>query len=720
MRNEIKNALLRAFRLAALCVLSTLFLTSSLSAEEAGWPRKITTSQGTVTVYLPQVESFEDDILSGRAAISVQLAGEEEPVFGTIWIVAGVDIDREERLAYAKNIRIPRVHFSNSTPAKEAQLAGIIEEAAKKGDLTLSIDRIIPMLEIAEKEQHTSQNLSNDPPVIIYKETPSVLVSIDGQPKLTEVENSKLKQIINTSFFILFDESQPLYYLYASENGWYTTKDIKGDWLYTTSVPEDVKKLAPKADEIDAPVDSDEIEGAVPLIIAATEPTELLFTEGKPVFSDLPGTAISYVSNTENVIIRHGKHYYILLSGRWFTSKSLEGGWKYTAADKLPEDFAKIPADSDIGGALYAIAGTDEANEAVLDSYIPQTAKVDRKNVTIKVQYDGEPKFEDIPGTNLKYAVNSDQQVLLSGKHYYACADAVWYVADKPNGPWSVATERPEGVDQIPPESPVYNVKYVYIYDVQPDVVYVGYLPGYTGTYIYHSTIVYGTGYYYHPWYHHYYYPRRGTWSVGVRYSPWGGWSFGIGYSTGRFTFGIGFGGHRYGYRGGYHRGYHRGYNRGYSHGARAGYRAGSRNAHRSSNVYRNQNRSGIHSPERRANQGVKNTARQNTKNNMYSDRKGDVYKRQSNGNWQQQSNKSNASASQKKANQQKPSQKPNTTASQNRAKQQQRDSLNRQQHARDRGNQRTQQHRSSQRSHASRSGGNRGGGGSRGGGGRR
>lgn len=130
--------------------------------------------------------------------------------------------------------------------------------------------------------------------------------------------------------------------------------------------------------------------------------------------------------------------------------------------------------------------------------------------------------------------MNSDQQVLLSVGRYFACVDAVWYVADKPKGPWSVAIERPAGVDQIPPESPVYNVKYVYIYDVQPGVVYVRYLPGYTGTYIYHSTIVYGTGYYYHPWYHHYY-PRRSTWNFAVRYSPWGGWSFGIGYSTGPF-----------------------------------------------------------------------------------------------------------------------------------------------------------------------------------------
>ena len=680
----------------------TIFLAAALpsivfATDESDWPQVIKNPQGEVIIYLPQVENFTANTLSARAAVSIKLTGETEPVFGTIWMVAGVDIDRDERMAYPKNIRVPRVRFTASTPATEAQLADLIEQTAKNWDFSLSIDRLIPLLDVAEKEKMASENISNKPPIIIFKETPSVLVSIDGEPKYSAIENSQLKQIINTSFSILLDESIPRYYLYASETGWYTAKDLKGEWTYTTSVPKHISQHTPKETEIDAPKESDEIESAIPLIIVATKPTELLFTEGKPALSALPGTAISYVTNSENVIIRHGDKFYILLSGRWFTSKTLDGEWKYVASDKLPKDFKAIPADSDIGGALYSIAGTDEAQDAVLDAYIPQTAKVDRKNVTVKVVYDGKPQFKSIPGTALKYAINSDQQVLLSGKEYYACIDAVWYVADKAIGPWNVATSRPEGVDQIPPESPLYNVKYVYIYDVQPDVVYVGYLPGYTGTYVYHSTIVYGTGYYYYPWYGHYYYPRRSTWNFSVRYSPWGGWSFGIGYSTGHFTFGIGFGGGRHGY----HRGYHRGYNRGYSRGARAGYHAGSRTANRNANLYRAQNRAGVHSPERRVSQERKDSARQNYKNNVYSDRKGDVYKRQGDGNWQQQGKTANAAAidrtQAKTAVQDRTTQRPNTAATRSRPTQQQRDSLNRDSRARDRGTQRTQQYKSNQ-----------------------
>lgn len=53
-----------------------------------------------------------------------------------------------------------------------------------------------------------------------------------------------------------------------------------------------------------------------------------------------------------------------------------------------------------------------------------------------------------------------------------------------PDGPWTVSTEVPQAVNTIPPSSPVYNVRYVYIYDHTPDVVFTGYTPGYLGSYV--------------------------------------------------------------------------------------------------------------------------------------------------------------------------------------------------------------------------------------------
>ncbi len=153
------------------------------------------------------------------------------------------------------------------------------------------------------------------------------------------------------------------------------------------------------------------------------------------------------------------------------------------------------------------------------------------------MDYDGNPSFEPVAGTDLEYADNTGSTVIQSDRTYYLVEDGVWYVSDTPSGPWQVSDYRPQQVDTISPTSPVYNVKYVTIYDSTPDVVYVGYTPGYTGSYVYHNTIVYGTGWYYQPWVSpRYYYPRLGTWGFHANYNSWSGWNFGLSWGWGPFN----------------------------------------------------------------------------------------------------------------------------------------------------------------------------------------
>ncbi len=176
-----------------------------------------------------------------------------------------------------------------------------------------------------------------------------------------------------------------------------------------------------------------------------------------------------------------------------------------------------------------------------MDAQVPQTAKVDRRKAATSVQYDGTPEFSAIAGTNLSYAVNTTSTVLKQGNLYYVVDKGVWFTGHSPTGPWAVADSRPAEVDKIPASSPVYNTRYVYIYDATPEYVYMGYTPGYLGCYVAGGTVVYGTGYMYPAWYGPMYYPRPVTWGFGMSYNPWTGWSFGFGIGVGPFHFGIGF-----------------------------------------------------------------------------------------------------------------------------------------------------------------------------------
>ncbi|MCT6562806.1 hypothetical protein, partial [Staphylococcus aureus] len=88
-----------------------------------------------------------------------------------------------------------------------------------------------------------------------------------------------------------------------------------------------------------------------------------------------------------------------LLSGRWFSAVSLSGPWTFVDGKSLPADFSKIAADDPHANALVSVPGTPQAKEAAIAATIPQTATVSRKTTTLKVVYDGAPKFVGIAGT---------------------------------------------------------------------------------------------------------------------------------------------------------------------------------------------------------------------------------------------------------------------------------------------------------------------------------
>ncbi len=156
------------------------------------------------------------------------------------------------------------------------------------------------------------------------------------------------------------------------------------------------------------------------------------------------------------------------------------------------------------------------------------------------------PEFKNIENLKLQYAVNTESDVFKDSNTYYLCDNAVWFKSSSPNGPWQVADERPSEVEKIPADNPKYNTKYVYIYETSPTVVYVGYTPGYYGSYVYGPTVVYGTGFYYNPWYRGYYYPRHYTYGFSIRYNPWYGWSFGFGFGSPFGWYGHSYWGHHH------------------------------------------------------------------------------------------------------------------------------------------------------------------------------
>jgi hypothetical protein len=135
-------------------------------------------------------------------------------------------------------------------------------------------------------------------------------------------------------------------------------------------------------------------------IIGATEPTELISTNGPPRLTPFPGNDLMFVENTTSDILYEVDtgRYFLLISGRWYQAKQMTGPWSHVLPDRLPESFAGIPPDSEKADLLASVPGTVEAREAVLDAHVPETAVIKRSEATLTVVYDGEPKFERIKG----------------------------------------------------------------------------------------------------------------------------------------------------------------------------------------------------------------------------------------------------------------------------------------------------------------------------------
>ncbi len=550
---------MKNFYLTLSLMMAAFFSMSMLSAQDE-WPKTITAADGaTIKIYQPQPESFVGNVFRFRSAISVQATGQTEPVFGTFWSVANVETDKDARRINIISAKIPNLKLSSDTDDNKINyLKTTLESQIPNSGFSLPLDQVLASLELRTEEKKLSKNLNNTPPKIIYTTRPSILVLIDGAPKLQRNTDWGVDVVVNSPFTIV-KNNDGNYYLYGGKK-WYSAPAATGPYKYNSGVPGNLMKIEMAVDSAntdpgftsaDAP---DPSNNTIADIIVSTEPAELIQSKGEADFTSVEGTELLYMRNSDDDVFMdtNSQQYYVLLSGRWYTSSQLKGGWQYTAANALPADFSKIPEGSPKDNVLASVAGTDAAREAVMDAQIPQTAKVDRKTANTSVTYDGEPQFKDIDGTSLQYAVNTPGSVVKYRGRYYTVDNGVWFESNNANGPWSVATTRPEEIDIIPPSYPVYNMKYVYIYDVNPDYVYMGYTPGYLNTFIYGPTVVYGTGFYYNPWRGARYFARPYTWGFGMNYDPWLGWSMGLGYSYNWLNIGFGISSWNYGWRGGW------------------------------------------------------------------------------------------------------------------------------------------------------------------------
>ena len=521
-----------------------------LVQDDQAWPQELMSGDGsTVLLYQPQVESWKDyKLLRARMAVAFRQMGTPAPALGAVELEGDTSTSIDADEVRISNIRIVQGRFPALSAGDSERLLNTLRSRMTKADVVVELERITAYLDRVDTALKPVA-LKADPPTIFVSTRPAILVLVDGPPVMGKVPGTGVSYVLNTNWDLLRD-GETLYL--RQGQSWLTARALAGPWTPAAALPASFQEIPasdPSWADVRKAIPGEPLRPeAVPRVFVSEKPAELILIDGEPKLDPIKGTKLSWVTNTDSDLFRSAgdQRYYYLVSGRWFRASRLEGPWTFATTD-LPADFSRIPVDHPQGDVLPLVPGTRQAQEAVIQGQIPQTARVDRAKVKAPaVKYHGAPEWKAIEGTPLSYAANSPFDVLKVGDRYYLCYQAVWFASASPEGPWEAADKVPAEVYDIPPSSPVYHTTYVYVYDSEPDWVTYGYMPGYYGSYYAWGVMAYGTGWYYgsydygdgywpyaytygaNAWYN----PSTGTYGRGaVAYGPYGGVGRGAAYN---------------------------------------------------------------------------------------------------------------------------------------------------------------------------------------------
>ena len=247
----MKNSRTAPLMVALALALLALAPAGALGQDEDGefsWPKKLTVARGEIIIYQPQIESLVGDKLESRSAISIKAAGQEDMIFGAMWFQSQLATDMDTRRATLIQTKVTAAKFPDADQEEVDELSRYLEQEIPKWDISLSLDRLLASLPDHEGED---ENFGNDHPQIHYRTVPTVLVTIDGDPILTELNGFDLEYVANSAFFIVKDKKSGFYL--RGSGMWFVSDDIGGPWKRTEDLPPEVSQTtaAPKREDLD-------------------------------------------------------------------------------------------------------------------------------------------------------------------------------------------------------------------------------------------------------------------------------------------------------------------------------------------------------------------------------------------------------------------------------------------------------------------------------------
>ena len=203
-----------------------------------------------------------------------------------------------------------------------------------------------------------------------------------------------------------------------------------------------------------APARTAPVKNDPPPIIVSAKPALVLFIDGEPALAPIEQTGLDFVVNANWDVFfdKASRAYFLLATDVWLTSSDLRGPW--TATQKLPADFAKLPVGPDFDDVRKRVPAPAKKGP-VPEVY---SSRVPSELVVLK----GAPAYAKIPGTALRYVSNTESDLFVFDvdQAFYLLLSGRWFRSPSLHGPWSFASANlPADFAKIPPTSPKASVR---------------------------------------------------------------------------------------------------------------------------------------------------------------------------------------------------------------------------------------------------------------------
>ncbi|RKR39044.1 hypothetical protein B0G82_7216 [Paraburkholderia sp. BL17N1] len=246
------------------------------------WPRNFDDDSEHVELYQPQIETWEGNRLSGRAAIAVGPSG-GAPTYGVAHFSAIAETDRLAGLAQLSHVEIVSVEVPTN-PGIADRIRQVLVSHLPAAGLTTSLDELQTSY-AASKQRAAARGMAvkNEAPRIVFATRPTVLVLVDGPPVWRPVSGTPYQRALNSRALLLQDAGGTLF-LHAA-GYWYVAASLTGQWSVRAAPPQalmDAARTAEASARADPLLPADGPRPArAPVILAATEPTEMIMTDGQ-------------------------------------------------------------------------------------------------------------------------------------------------------------------------------------------------------------------------------------------------------------------------------------------------------------------------------------------------------------------------------------------------------------------------------------------------------